>query len=157
MELLINGGVRMTRREFDALLNYSGSLPSGTTPGKSWKRACSFPHQRPTDAWMRGTYGRPYPKGHKHEGSIPIIWQNIVIEGQAPTFPRSIRVPPPPMRGRIIAYSPPPPELPEGLWERDGRLFYECRVCDRAVELECEPDELDPEVAYCGGSPRCLP
>ncbi len=52
---------------------------------------------------------------------------------------------------------PPEDDLPEGLWERDGKLFYECRSCERAVPLECEPWEFDPEVAYCGGSPRCLP
>ncbi len=161
MELLINGGVRMTRREFDGLLNYSSSLPSGTTPGKSWRRACDFRHQRPSDPWMRGTYGKPYPEGHAHHGSIPIIWQNIVIEGQAPSWPRSISVPPAPMRGRMVAWvppAPPEPELPEGLWRRrDGTLVFECRGCERSVEFDCEPEDFDPEVAYCGGSPRCLP
>lgn len=70
-------------------------------------------------------------------------------------------VPPPPMRGRITAVvwppAPPPPELPEGLWERAGRLFYTCLACERATELHCEPEEFDPDQAYCGGSPRCLP
>ena len=48
------------------------------------------------------------------------------------------------------------PELPDGLWERDGELFYECLGCERAVRLEIDSSEYDPEMAYCGGSPRCL-
>ena len=70
-------------------------------------------------------------------------------------------VPPAPMRGRMVAWvppAPPEPELPEGVWRRaDGRLMFECLSCQHAVELHCEPDEFDPAVAYCGGSPRCLP
>lgn len=66
-------------------------------------------------------------------------------------------VPAPFLRGRPIAYVPPPPELPEGLFERGGRLFYDCLACGNATELDCDLDEFDPAVAYCGGSPRCLP
>lgn len=47
--------------------------------------------------------------------------------------------------------------LPDGLWERDGKLFYSCLSCEQTTELECDPEEFDPAVAYCGGSPRCLP
>lgn len=75
-------------------------------------------------------------------------------------WPQDVTVPPPVMRGRIVIHQPPPPalpELPEGLWDRDGMVFFECRGCECAVQLECDPEEFDPEVAYCGGSPRCLP
>lgn len=96
-------------------------------------------------------------------------------------------VPPPPMRGRITVWVPPvtcgycdgtgdvhridgewlgycpvcprpKPDLPEGVWQRaDGTLMFECLGCDRAVELLVDPTEFDPAVAYCGGSPRCIP
>lgn len=71
-------------------------------------------------------------------------------------------VPPAPMRGRITTVpiappAPPPVELPDGVWERDGRLFYTCLSCERATELHCDLEEFDPAQAYCGGSPRCLP
>lgn len=72
-------------------------------------------------------------------------------------WPQDVTVPPPPMRGRMVIYTPPPPELPEGLWERDGVLMCECRVCERAMPAECEPEDFDPSMAYCGGSPRCCP
>ena len=72
-------------------------------------------------------------------------------------WPRSISVPPPPMRGRIIAWSPPPPELPDGLIERDGKIMFVCLGCDRHVELHCDVEEFDPDMAYGGCSPRCLP
>lgn len=49
-------------------------------------------------------------------------------------------------------------ELPEGVFEfADGTLGYTCRSCEKMMPLECELDEFDPNVAYCGGSPRCLP
>jgi len=48
-------------------------------------------------------------------------------------------------------------DLPEGLWHRDGKVVFECRGCNQTVELEIDPSEFDPAVAYCGGSPRCLP
>jgi hypothetical protein len=50
-----------------------------------------------------------------------------------------------------------PPELPNGVFERSGQLFYTCLSCGETVPVECDLDEFDPAVAYCGGSPRCLP
>jgi hypothetical protein len=72
-------------------------------------------------------------------------------------WPADVTVPAPVMRGRPVIYVPPPPELPEGLWERDGVLMCECRVCERAMPAECEPEDFDQDMAYCGGSPRCCP
>lgn len=161
MKLLDNGAVLMTQREVDDLLEYSTSLPTGTTPGKAWKKRVPPWAPKAKAEWRRGSYGKPYPEGHKYHGEIPIGWRSIRIEGREPFFPVDVRVPPPPMRGRMVAYvppAPPPPDLPDGLWERsDGRLMYECIGCGRATELLVEADEFDPDVAYCGGSPRCLP
>jgi hypothetical protein len=79
-------------------------------------------------------------------------------------WPLGVTVPPAPMRGRITAVvwppapePPAPPELPEGVWPRGDVLMCECRVCERAMPIECEPEEFDPDMAYCGGSPRCCP
>lgn len=57
------------------------------------------------------------------------------------------------LRARIRAL----PDYPEGVWERDGQLVFECRACGGTFPLECDLGEYDPEVAYCGGNPRCLP
>lgn len=55
---------------------------------------------------------------------------------------------------------PSPAVLPDGLWEDErapGKLFYRCRSCEKAIELDYPPEEFDQDMAYCGGSPRCLP
>lgn len=62
---------------------------------------------------------------------------------------------PPPMAEVVAQASK--AELPEGVFERRGELMFTCRACEQDVPLECDLDEFDPEVAYCGGSPRCLP
>lgn len=49
------------------------------------------------------------------------------------------------------------PEFPDGVFERFGRLWYTCLSCGQDRELKVDLSEFDPEVAYCGGSPRCLP
>lgn len=91
MRLLDNDAVALTPREFRDLPNYSFTLPTGTTPGKAWRA------QRGGE-WWRAVYGKPYPDGHEHFGSIPIGWRRIVRVGIAPTFPR-ISVARPAMRG----------------------------------------------------------
>ena len=93
MMLLDNGSVAMTPKELAALLEYSTTLPTGTIPGKQWR--CRRPWYAPENAdnWWRGTYGRPYPAGHKLHGQIPIIWQRIVVIGRAPAWPWGVRVP----------------------------------------------------------------
>lgn len=48
-------------------------------------------------------------------------------------------------------------ELPEGLYEMKGKVYYDCLSCAQRTELEIEIDEFDPAAAYCGGSPRCIP
>lgn len=49
------------------------------------------------------------------------------------------------------------PDLPEGVWDKCGKLFYTCLSCGQATELDGELEGFDPAVAYCGGSPRCIP
>lgn len=34
---------------------------------------------------------------------------------------------------------------------------HPCRVCGEVSEIYCEPHEFDPEMHYCGRSPRCCP
>ncbi|MGY2732352.1 hypothetical protein [Sphingomonas sp. UYP23] len=91
----------LTQREFDDLPEYSLSLPTGTTPGKAWKRRIPWNAPKDRAEWLRGTYGKPYPEGHEHFGSIPIGWCRIQILGRPAFFPTDVRVPAPAMRGRI--------------------------------------------------------
>lgn len=93
MHQLPNGSVFVTQADFNALLNYSGSLPTGTTPGKIWRRAAHYFHQEPNDEWFLGHYGQPYPDDHEFAGQIPITWKPLVIEGVPARWPRSVPVP----------------------------------------------------------------
>lgn len=58
----------LTRQEFDELLEYSLSVPTGTTIGKRWKRKC-------TDCWLMGEYE---PDPEKKEGWVQIRWRVIL-------------------------------------------------------------------------------
>lgn len=101
MKLLVNGAVLLTKREFGDLLEYSTTLPTGTTPGKAWKARRPWHAPKNKAKWWRGVYGMPYPEGHEHHGQIPIGWRRIVVEGQAHHFPTDVRVPPPVVRGLL--------------------------------------------------------
>lgn len=94
--------IELSLREFEALPEYSTTLPTGTTPGKRWRRAVRPWRDSPSDDWRMGEYGQPYPEGHRYHGEIPIFWRDIIVRGLPPQWPRSVRVPPPPMRGRAI-------------------------------------------------------
>lgn len=50
-------------------------------------------------------------------------------------------------------------QLPEGLWGKGQRLFFECRSCGKETEFEGEHDDFDVHSTanVCGGSPRCCP
>lgn len=50
----------MTGVEFDALGEYSGTLPTGTTPGKQWKRRI-YKDRKPTGRWLMGMFTRELP------------------------------------------------------------------------------------------------
>lgn len=58
---------QMTQKEFDAVLEYSSSIPTGTDLGKKWKRRC-------TDGWVMGEY---YDIGSTTE--VGIRWSTIKI------------------------------------------------------------------------------
>ena len=69
--------VRLTRREFDKLPEYSCSIPTGTTIGKRWKRSDTFTLGRPRDrelVWHMGEY-----IDHPDPELIGIRWKRIEI------------------------------------------------------------------------------
>ncbi len=39
----------------------------------------------------------------------------------------------------------------------DGELSWPCRVCQEIVPINCEPEDFDESMNYCGGSPACCP
>lgn len=45
--------------------------------------------------------------------------------------------------------------------DMDGDIIAMCRSCKEYTPLYCSPyiwdDEFDPDMHYCGGSPRCCP
>ncbi len=65
----------MTKADFDALREYSCTLPTGTYIGKRWKRAL-FKDKYGSEVvgWMMGEYApNPDPK------EVDIIWRNIEV------------------------------------------------------------------------------
>jgi len=70
--LIEDDGAFMTLQEFDNLLEYSCSMPTGTITGKIWKRA--EPYREPHDRWLLGQYiDVADPK------KIGIKWREIFI------------------------------------------------------------------------------
>jgi hypothetical protein len=66
----------LTRREFDALPDYSCSLPTGTTVGKRWKKSNVYFRGRDITAplvWHMGEYVESYIPGQ-----IGIEWSLII-------------------------------------------------------------------------------
>lgn len=61
------GTVRMSQVEFDALIEYSTSLPTGVVAGKRWKRLGMT-------AWLLGEYTR-----YVGPASMGITWSKIEI------------------------------------------------------------------------------
>lgn len=47
--------------------------------------------------------------------------------------------------------------LPDGLFDRGGKIMAICRSCEKAYEWEGEKDEFSEDCNYCGGGERCLP
>ena len=64
--------VRLTRREFDELPEYSASVPTGTTIGKRWKRRVG-PHEGPP-TWQMGEY-----QEDSDPDKVRIAWSTIVL------------------------------------------------------------------------------
>jgi hypothetical protein len=77
----------MTLREFEDLLDYSCSLPTGTTPGKRWKRSDVYAVYARGGVgplhWRMGEYGTDIqadPRGDRFGKTIDIIWRSILID-----------------------------------------------------------------------------
>ena len=64
--------VYLTQQEFDALYDYSCSIPTGTTIGKKWKRRNDY-HDA-SKGWMQGEY-----VPCEEEGRVGIDWREIVV------------------------------------------------------------------------------
>lgn len=62
--------ITLTEREFRDLMDYSYSLPTGTTIGKRWK--IGKPYNKPTQ-WYMGEYVKCDEPGH-----VGILWRRIV-------------------------------------------------------------------------------
>lgn len=86
--------VRMTRRMLEALPEYSGSLPTGTTVGKQWRRKEVEPpalrqlhpfdgtpvyEPAPPPVWWRGTYVSPPPGAPALPDRVYIRWERIEL------------------------------------------------------------------------------
>jgi hypothetical protein len=59
----------MERHELDSLLEYSYSVPTGTTIGKRWRRMIAF-------TWYLGEYTAD-PSGHPDR--VVIKWREILL------------------------------------------------------------------------------
>lgn len=71
----------LTQAEFDALPEYSCSLPTGTTPGKRWKREdgahdFAFKSQGGRPRWVIGEYD---PQDDGSTPTIKINWYRPAI------------------------------------------------------------------------------
>lgn len=60
----------ITKKEFEALPEYSASIPTGTTPGKRWKCSCN------DGKWKIGEYGEIFGANSEQ---IKINWYNPII------------------------------------------------------------------------------
>lgn len=68
--------VRMTKRELRKLLEYSTTLPTGTTIGKRWKRNLNWSDSSAEPEWILGEY-IPDPNGVP--GMVGTRWSPIEI------------------------------------------------------------------------------
>lgn len=67
-----DGAAFMTFREFDGLLEYSCTMPTGTAVGKIWKRG--VPYMEPRERWLLGEYVK-----HSDPKLVGIKWREIFI------------------------------------------------------------------------------
>lgn len=86
----VNGAVVLTIGQLHDLPDYSMSLPTGTTPGKRWRRARWPWLHADNDEWLLGEFGQPYPVGHEYHGDIPIHWTPILVLGVARKWPAGV-------------------------------------------------------------------
>ena len=69
---LESDGAFMTLREFDGLLEYSSTLPTGQTLGKVWKKGT--PYMEPREQWWLGQFVK-----HSDPKLVGINWREIFI------------------------------------------------------------------------------
>lgn len=75
--IVTDDSVTMTLREFDDLLEYSCSMPTGVRDGKRWKRREPYMIQNPDfPTWWMGEY---VDRGDPDK--VDIIWRQIFIGG----------------------------------------------------------------------------
>ncbi len=75
--------VVLTKEEFDQLLEYSSSIPSGTVLGKVWKRNQNFHSGKKPGDWYMGEYVPDVKAKMDRDGkpeTIGIIWRKIEIK-----------------------------------------------------------------------------
>lgn len=73
MKMLLSAGIAVVDREaFDALLDYSGSVPTGTMVGKRWKRRRDYHDE--SKGWLMGEYAE-----HPDPELIHIIWRDLEV------------------------------------------------------------------------------
>ena len=73
--------VWLTLEQFDALDDYSCSVPTGTTIGKKWRRRVPYEYPITKDTrWYQGQYVH-----HSDPGKVGIQWSLIErVDGQHP-------------------------------------------------------------------------
>lgn len=79
--------LRLSAREFQDLFEYSATIPTGTTPGKRWKRLDgahdpSFRKSGGVPKWVIGEYAPDCPADAK---TIKINWYRPIICVRAAT------------------------------------------------------------------------
>ncbi len=45
----------------------------------------------------------------------------------------------------------------QDIMDEPHNWVFPCCICERDSEICCEPEEFDPDMHYCGGSPSCCP
>lgn len=70
--------VKMTKKEFDELGEYSLTLPTGPSPGRRWK--CARPAFNPKNWYLGEAYELP-KDDPEHDKQVGIRWSLIQIEG----------------------------------------------------------------------------
>lgn len=80
--------LRLTPREFVRLLEYSASMPTGTTTGKRWRRLdgahdFAFKARGGKARWVIGEYGAVIPAKARDVERIEVKWYRPVITVRA--------------------------------------------------------------------------
>ena len=80
--------VYLSQKEFDELLDYSCSVPTGQTIGKRWR--CRNDYYDASRGWLMGEY---IPDPNDEPGWVAIKWRKIVIGTPPPVRTRRAQLP----------------------------------------------------------------